>query len=140
MTKYFTLSILIASFSLQQLYSAGMNVPVAQLSLSQISTLQTISLPQPSKLISFKVSVIRNKVLLQWVISGNETTDQFAIEKSMDGKNFTMAAVIFGTDKPETGNYEFFDKMIKENISYRLKIIDKNKKIEYSDILVIKSK
>ena len=70
----------------------------------------------------------------------NETTDQFEIEKSTDGKNFTLAALIFGTDKPEKDSYEFYDKMKKEEISYRLKIISKNKQVAYSDILVIKIK
>ncbi len=93
-----------------------------------------------SKLISFKASKIRNKVLLQWVMVENETTDQFEIEKSTDGKNFEIAALIFGTDKPETDSYEFYDSVKKDKISYRLKIIDKNKQITYSDILVINSK
>jgi len=142
MTKNFTLCILITVvFPIQQPLNAhGRNQSFATAPVFQLSSDPLIFLSQPSKLISFKASVIRNKILLQWVISENETTDQFAIEKSTDGKNFVMAAVIFGTDKPETDSYEFFDNLIKKNISYRLKIIDKDKKTAYSDILIIKSK
>jgi hypothetical protein len=84
--------------------------------------------------------MVRKKILLEWVISENETTDQFELEKSIDGKNFEMAGLIFGTDKHQTDSYTFFDKMKEGKISYRLKIIGKDKKIEYSDILVFKSK
>ena len=77
---------------------------------------------------------------MQWVMGENETTDQFEIEKSIDGKNFILAALIFGTDKPETDSYEFYDKVRKEKTLYRLKIISKNNQIDYSDILVIKIK
>jgi hypothetical protein len=98
------------------------------------------SFSEPSKLISFKASRIHNKVLLQWVMGENETTDQFEIEKSIDGKNFILAALIFGTDNPEKDSYEFSDKVKKEKTSYRLKIIGKNKQVAYSDVLVIKIK
>ena len=74
------------------------------------------------------------------MISENETTDQFEIEKSTDGKNFEMAGLIFGTDKPQNDSYTSFDKLKEGKISYRLKIIGKDKKIEYSDILIFKSK
>ena len=56
-------------------------------------------------------------------------------------RNFLiLTALIFGTDKPEKDSYEFYDKAKKEEITYRLKIISKNKQVAYSDILVIKIK
>ena len=142
MKQKLSLCALIAiTITIQQPLNAGTSnhsfrtVPVSRFFISH-----AVSLSAPSKLISFKVSMIHDKVLLQWVMGENETTDQFEIEKSTDGKNFVMAALIFGTDKPETDSYEYYDRVKKKNISYRLKIIDKNKQVAYSGILVLKIK
>jgi hypothetical protein len=101
------------------------------------SSLPLSTTGSPAKLISFRGSLDNNKVLLQWVMGENETADQFEVERSADGKNFEMAALVFGTDKPETDNYMFYDKAGAKKISYRIKIIDKKGKAIYSDILVI---
>lgn len=74
---------------------------------------------------------------MQWVINQNETANQFEVEKSIDGKRFSMVALVFGTDKPETETYMFYEKSSSKKVSYRIKCIDKNKSISYSDILVI---
>ena len=97
----------------------------------------TISKAQPIKVISFQANRINNKVSMQWVIAKNETADQFEVEKSIDGKNFAMAALVFGTDKAETETYMFYEKSSSKKVSYRIKCIDKNQSITYSGILVI---
>jgi hypothetical protein len=112
----------------------------AQISATSFTVPSSLPLPttvSPIKLISFRGSLDNNKILLQWVIGENETADQFEIERSADGKNFVMAALVFGTDKPETADYLFYEKAGTEKISYRIKIIDKKGKAVYSDILVI---
>ena len=141
MKQIFTFCILItAVFCIYQPLNAGeRSHPFIKIS-ALFSQPHTISFSASSKLISFKASRIHNKILLQWVMRENETTDQFEIEKSTDGKNFILTAIIFGTDKPEIDSYEFYDNVKKEKIFYRLKIIGKNKQVTYSDILVIEIK
>ena len=95
------------------------------------------ALLHPDKLISFNGHISNNKVFLQWEVSENETADLFEIEKSTDGKYFTMAALVFGTDKPETGNYWFYEKANIKKFYYRIKAINKNKQIEYSAVIEI---
>src|ERR1700749_4916957 len=90
-------------------------------SLSAQSITAAVS-PVPAKLISFKGSVNSNKVILQWAVSENQTADKFEVEKSADGHNFVMAALVFGTDSPETGNYEFLEKANNKKVSYRIKL------------------
>jgi hypothetical protein len=90
---------------------------------------------QQAKLISFKGSVNRNKVFLEWAVKENETADQFQVEKSTDGKKFVMAALVFGTDKAETANYGFYEKASNKKISYRIKLINKDQRIEYSAVI-----
>ena len=91
----------------------------------------------PAKLIRIDGSVSNNKVILNWVVEKNETADQFEVEKSSDGKNFSMAALVFGTDKTETGNYQFFERVARQRMFYRIKMINKNKQAEYSDVVII---
>ena len=75
--------------------------------------------------------------MLQWVVSENENAAQFEVEKSFDGKIFTMAALVFGTDKTETDNYQFYEKAAKKKVVYRVKIINKNQTVEYSPVIEI---
>ena len=90
-----------------------------------------------ARLISIEGSIRNKKVVLTWVVGQNETADQFEVEKSTDGKNFTMAALVFGTDKPETGNYLFYEKAGNKKVLYRIKLINKNRQTEYSSIIEI---
>lgn len=91
----------------------------------------------PAKVISFDGSISNQKVILNWVVSENETADLFEVEKSTDGKNFYMAALVFGTDKSETSKYQFYEKAGKQKTVYRIKLINKNKQTEYSEIVEI---
>jgi len=91
----------------------------------------------PAKLISFNASVSNNRIFLQWQVGDNETADQFEIEKSTDGKNFVMTALVFGTDKPETGNYWFYEKANTKKFYYRIKMITKSRKAEYSTVVEV---
>jgi hypothetical protein len=79
-------------------------------------------------------------MLLQWIVSDNEDVAQFEIEKSNDGKNFTMAALVFGTDKTETDNYMFYEKATRKKMIYRVKIINKDQTVDYSTAILIASK
>ncbi|OSZ73722.1 hypothetical protein CAP36_17100 [Chitinophagaceae bacterium IBVUCB2] len=89
-------------------------------------------------LINFNGNITNNRVLLQWQVSENQAADQFEIEKSTDGKNFSLAALIFGTDKPETDNYWFYEKAKQSKFHYRVKMITKAKQTTYSSVIVIK--
>ena len=88
----------------------------------------------PAKLLSFNASIKGEKVILNWVVEQNETAYQFEVEKSTDGKNFIMAALVFGTDEPNADKYQFYEKAGKQKTLYRIKIINKNREIEYSSV------
>lgn len=90
-----------------------------------------------AKLIRFTGHSKNNKVILEWVIASNEAADQFEIEKSTDGANYKLAALVFGTDMPETVNYSFYEKAGKKKTRYRIKMIHKNKKAEYSPVVEV---
>jgi len=96
----------------------------------------TISIA-PAKLIHITGSISNHKVILNWVVAENESADKFEVEKSTDGKIFTMAALVFGTDKSETDNYQFYEKAGNKKILYRIKMINKNQEAEYSSVIEI---
>ena len=55
-------------------------------------------------------------MILNWVVGENETADRFEIEKSTDGKTFIMAALVFGTEKPKTDKYQFYEKAGRKKV------------------------
>ena len=91
----------------------------------------------PARVISISGNIDNNKVYLNWKVSENETADIFEIEKSLDGKNFKMAAMVFGTDKSQTEDYQFYEKAGGQKLIYRIKVVDKNKVAAYSQVVEI---
>lgn len=89
------------------------------------------------RLINFKAAVDNNKVMLQWEIADNGNAYQFEVEKSYDGRNFAMSALVFGTDKADTDHYMFYEKAGDKKVSYRIKVISKDKQAVYSEVIVI---
>ena len=134
MTKYIALAAIVA---LRIVYNPSPEqtfiVPFA--SPSPVTTSSILELP--AKLVRIDGSISNNKMILNWVVEKNETADMFEVEKSSDGKNFSMAALVFGTDKAETSVYQFFERAAKQRIFYRIKLIDKNGQAAYSDIITI---
>jgi hypothetical protein len=92
--------------------------------------------PQSAKITNFDGSIKNNKVLLNWSVAENQDADKFEVERSVKDNSFVMAALVFGTDKPGTDNYQFYEKAKKIKTSYRLKIIYKNGTIEYSPVII----
>ncbi|MFZ1858935.1 MAG: hypothetical protein WAU29_16345 [Chitinophagaceae bacterium] len=101
------------------------------------SPLPTATTAIPAKLISIAGTISNNKFILNWEVGDNETADQFEVEKSTDGKNFTMAALVFGTDKSATDKYQFYEKAGNQRVLYRIKLINKNRQTEYSTVIEI---
>lgn len=81
----------------------------------------------------------KKRFWLNWTVDHNRETNQFEIEKSSDGKNFTMAALVFGTENSDTGNYQFYEKAKSKKMYYRIKIIYKDNSTEYSDIITVET-
>ncbi|MBK8300124.1 MAG: hypothetical protein IPK90_06660 [Chitinophagaceae bacterium] len=48
-----------------------------------------------------------------------------------------MAALVFGTDKSDTDKYQFYEKAGSQRVLYRIKLINKDRKTEYSTVVEI---
>jgi hypothetical protein len=113
----------------------------------QLSTRNPFTAPAPTdqsinvlplKIIGLAGSVDKNKILLKWTASDNQEAGQFEIERSADGKDFKMAALVFGTDRPDTDDYQFFERTNEISVTYRIKAIGKNGTSTYSDTITIR--
>lgn len=107
---------------------------------SQSSTINNHNGILPLQFIGVKAIKINNKIILNWIISKNQDAWCFEVEKSADGNNFKTAALVFGTDNDGTGKYEYFEKAGKRNMIYRIKLVSKDNKEEYSSPVEITAK
>lgn len=83
-------------------------------------------------IVDLKAVVSHQKVQLNWKTEGNQQVNLFEVEKSTDGKNFSLAALVFSTEKTDAEDYFFFEKNNGKKTVYRVKIISKDKQVYYS--------
>ena len=91
--------------------------------------------PSSASISYFNGAIKSDRVLLNWAINKNQVADKFEVERSIDGKNFVMAALVFGTDQSDKEEYQFYEKNKKVKLFYRLKIIHKDHTVNYSAII-----
>ena len=95
----------------------------------------------PVHLVSFQGNMNKNnKVTLNWTVADNETVHSFEIERSVNGKDFTTAGVVFATQKFGNESYMFYETANTDKVMYRLRMIDKAHDIDYSRILIFQTK
>lgn len=98
----------------------------------------------PVKLVSFDATLVGNAVNCKWTTENEINNNHFELERSFDGNNFTMVALILGGKN--AGNlrttYEYNDKSAsiqnKNIIYYRLRQVDIDGKYTYSHIIAVK--
>ena len=128
--KFFTLACFVSIIMLTNSHSLSAQNNVAPIGPSSVSASPSIAVDN-----QLNCSIKNDRVLLNWVIDNNQSANQVEVESSTDGKNFTMAALVFGTDKKDTDDYYFYEIVKKGKIFYRLKIINKDSSVQYSAIV-----
>ncbi len=119
--------------------TAGSIVTAAPVSLFSPFTLasRNNNNPLPIELVNFKCNLVnRNTVGLTWVTASESNNDYFSVERSTDGIAFETIGKKQGAGNSVTTlNYNFEDQnSIKGILYYRLKQVDFNGKITYSQI------
>lgn len=104
---------------------------------SQATLITTNRTHTPAKIVAVKDSSSNEKIIINWLVEENQSANLFEVEKSNDGKKFKLAAIVFGTDKPATGNYQFYEKKSSRKTLYRIKVVNKNGETSYSGIIKI---
>lgn len=93
--------------------------------------------PLPLSLLSFSALPSGNDALLQWQVSDAANTQQYRVERSYNGRDFTrLGEVTAGSSTV----YQYTDRNITASgtIYYRLQLVQKNGTVQYSDIVKIK--
>jgi hypothetical protein len=136
MTKHF---FIYSIFSLAFLYQPVQREEILGDSFSPVSVYYppTETKAPIARLIAVNGTLVNDKIIIDWVVEDNPLVDQFEVEKSTDGKNFTIAAIVFGSEEPVTGTYQYFEKASRRKIIYRIKMIAKNKEAQYSRVIEI---
>jgi hypothetical protein len=94
----------------------------------------------PVRLIQFSGALNGEKVYLNWRVAANETGNYFELEKSYNGTSFKTQTLIFNTDKQGEETYSFVDaSSSSENVYYRLKTVNKDGSITYSNIVFFRA-
>ena len=96
----------------------------------------------PIDLISFTGNLNKNnRVTLEWKVANNEDVNLIEIERSSDGVEFKTVGLVFGSEKRGDENYMFYETVsATDRIVYRLKMIDKQDKENYSKVIIFQSK
>lgn len=106
-----------------------------QLTVSAQDTVQHLPFTSNSTpaVAEWKVTVQDQKLRFDWKIDNNLSVDLIEVEQSTDGKNFAMAALVFGTDTESNNQYTFPGKKPEQKTWYRLKVVAKDKKTSYTE-------
>jgi hypothetical protein len=91
----------------------------------------------PLTLEAFDVNLINNsQVAVNWKTSGELNTRYFDIERSTDGRNFSVIGSQPASNTAGTHNYNYIDRVPVDGASnyYRLKQIDIDGKVGYSPV------
>jgi hypothetical protein len=93
----------------------------------------------PVKLLDWKAVLASGKVNLNWKTQSENNASHFNIQRSTDGINFSTITTVQATGSSQvTVNYSAVDiSPLIGNSFYRLEMIDKDGKIEYSETIKI---
>jgi hypothetical protein len=94
----------------------------------------------PVRFTSYQAVRSGNNYELKWTVADNESGKQFIIEKSTDGKNFTIAGNIYATQSTGNEQYRFTDAANLSKAFYRVKLVTITNAISYSGTLLLENR
>lgn len=91
----------------------------------------------PVTLINFSGLLSSGDVLLTWTVNREVSFSHYEIERSTDGRNYSMVGRIAGNN---SGAYTLVDKTIPAGnlLYYRLRMVDIDGKIQYSKVIALR--
>ena len=96
--------------------------------------------PLPIALAGFWAQERDCEVALNWNTNTETDFSHFEVQKSSNGSDYTTIATINSRGNNATGaTYNFTDEQLTENNYYRLKMVDNDGLVEYSEMRIISS-
>ena len=105
--------------------------------INAVSDVTDCALPLPVKLSKFEASAQANSIMLDWSTESEINNSGFEIQRSTDGVKFTDIAFVEGNENSQRNiDYTYEDRSVVKGMEYyyRLKQIDFDGKVEYSDV------
>jgi fibronectin-binding autotransporter adhesin len=95
--------------------------------------------PLPVELISFTVAQISDLAVLKWETASESDNDYFEIQKSMNGKEFSILGTVEGSgNSNKKVSYSFTDKDLSSGLTYyRLKQMDFDGTTTLSNVILL---
>ncbi len=118
----------------------GITIPIESDTLSDISYLKNSILPL--SFTSFKAQLTGKEVSLQWQTAQEINTNNFSVQRGVNGKDFSGIADIKAAGNTRDAHYSYTDQSyvkteVPPAVYYRIKETDKDGKAFYSGIAVI---
>lgn len=101
-------------------------------------TTSIVSTALPLRLTSFAGTAINCSSVLEWKTEEESNTSHFEVEQSTDGVSFSMKGKTAAQGSGAGKNYSFSVAQGKGTALYRLKMVDKDGKFTYSNIIAVK--
>ncbi|MDX1954676.1 MAG: T9SS type A sorting domain-containing protein [Chitinophagaceae bacterium] len=96
----------------------------------------------PLELLSFGAILRKSTVELNWITLWEKNLSHFEVERSLDGRTFQQAGLVFGVGNSDfKSSYSFknnISELVAPIIYYRLKLVDQDGSYGYSDIRAIR--
>lgn len=92
---------------------------------------------------SFEIVLNQNKVNINWQTPEKTPANYFEVERSNDGENFKTVAYVLGPDPTKTNrDFGCLDQVTakSKNIYYRLKQVEENGEVVFSNVKMIAGK
>ena len=92
-------------------------------------------------IIALNTEKVNNAVAITWTPAVEVETNYFEIQKSKDGTNWKVIALMFPyEDASVSHSYIYVDKSLKGNCYYRIRQIDRNKREIFSKVTLFSNK
>ncbi len=100
----------------------------------------TVSNPLPVTWSDFYGKEAACEMVLNWSTASELNNDYFEVEKSANGRDFTLLGTVKGSGTTNNyRQYKFVDRLPATENYYRIKQVDFDGKTDYSKVIVIKS-
>lgn len=108
-------------------------------SFGRMTLASSVSNPLPVQLLTFTAQLSGTNNLLQWSTTQQINSDRFELERSLNGSSFIkITSIAAAGNSSITNNYSYSDPFeFGAPVYYRLKMIDKNGKFNYSQIVMV---
>lgn len=116
------------------------NLLIAELGNNRIRKITNATIILPLTITSFTAIVQNGSGLLKWQTTNEINTKNFIIQKSIDGRNFSILDSVPAKNTTTLNTYTFTDIRLQNGINYyRLKAADKDGKSSVSKVVTVYS-